>query len=72
MAAVAKGVGNSISDLEAYRKAVQFYFKGADIRFHMVIDLCPAAEEKWPRRLPHRRRSSTFRTFCEVAVCGAI
>lgn len=44
MAAVAKGVGNSISDLEAYRKAVQFYFKGADIRFHMVIDLCPAAE----------------------------
>ena len=44
MAAVAKGVGNSISDLEAYRKAVQFYFKGADIRFHMEIDLCPAAE----------------------------
>ena len=44
MAVVAKGVGNSISDLEAYRKAVQFYFKGADIRFHMVIDLCPAAE----------------------------
>ena len=44
MAAVEKGVGNSISDMDAYRKAVQFYFKGADIRFHMVIDLCPAAE----------------------------
>ena len=45
MAAVAKGVGGSISDLEAYRKAVRFYFKGADVRFRMEIDLCPTAEE---------------------------
>ena len=45
MATVAKGVGGSISDLEAYRKAVRFYFKGADVRFHMEIDLCPTAEE---------------------------
>ena len=45
MAAVAKGVGGSISDLEAYRKAVHFYFKGADVRFRMEIDLCPTAEE---------------------------
>ena len=37
---VVKGVGNSISDLEVYRKAVQFYFEGADIRFEMKIDLC--------------------------------
>ena len=29
MAAVAKGVGGSISDLEAYRRAVSFYFPGA-------------------------------------------
>ena len=35
-----KGVGNAISDLEVYRKAVQFYFEGADIRFEMKIDLC--------------------------------
>ena len=41
MNAVAKGVGNSISDIEAYRKAVQFYFKGAEIRMVMEIDLCP-------------------------------
>ena len=41
MAAVAKGVGGSIS----YRKAVRFYFKGADVRFRMEIDLCPTAEE---------------------------
>lgn len=41
MQAVAKGVGNSISDLEAYRRAVQFYFKGAEISFKMEIDVCP-------------------------------
>lgn len=40
MDAVAKGVGQSISDLEAFRKAVQFYFPGADISFQMRIDLC--------------------------------
>ena len=43
MKAVAKGVGNSISDLEAYRKAVQFYFPGAEIRMVMTIDLIGAA-----------------------------
>ena len=41
MKAVAKGVGNSISDLEAYRRAVQFYFPGAEVRFQMRLDLCP-------------------------------
>lgn len=39
MQAVAKGVGNSISDLDAYKKAVQFYFPGAKIKMHMTIDL---------------------------------
>lgn len=38
MKAVAKGVGNSISDLEAYRKAVRFYFPEAEIRFAMTIE----------------------------------
>ncbi len=50
-AAVTAGVGGSISDLEAYRRAVQFYFPGADIRFHMTIDLCPSdggAEDEKP------------------------
>lgn len=41
MTAVEKGVGASISDLEAYRKAVQFYFRGAEIRMMMEIDVCP-------------------------------
>lgn len=43
MKAVANGVGSSISDLEAYRKAVRFYFSGAEVRFRMEIDLCPQA-----------------------------
>lgn len=43
VAAVVKGVGSCISDLEAYRRAVQFYFPGADIKMQMTIDLCPQA-----------------------------
>ncbi len=46
MKAVANGVGSSISDLEAYRKAVQFYFPGAEIRMEMTIDLAGAAAGK--------------------------
>ena len=37
MAAVAKGVGNSISDIDAYKKAVQFYLPGAEIQVQMQI-----------------------------------
>ena len=46
MAAVARGVGRSISDLEAYKKAVQFYFPGAEIRMQMTIDLIGSAAVK--------------------------
>lgn len=45
MKVVAKGCSTSLSDLEAYRRAVQFYFPGAEIRFQMAIDLCGEAEE---------------------------
>ena len=47
---IMKGVGNSISDLEVYKKAVEFYFKGADISFEMKIDLC-ASVKKEPIKL---------------------
>lgn len=40
MAAVARGVGSNISDLDAYKRAVSFYFPGAEVRMHMAIDLC--------------------------------
>ena len=45
MAAVAKGVGGSISDLEAYRRAASFYFDGAKVNFSMTIQLEPAESE---------------------------
>jgi len=45
MDAVARGVGGSISDLEAYRRAVQFYFPGAEIRCEMTVDLIGKADE---------------------------
>ena len=38
MKAVVKGVGSSISDLEAYRKAVRFYFPKAEVRFAMTVE----------------------------------
>lgn len=41
MAAVAKGVGSSISDIEAYKRAVQFYFPGAEIDFTMTVRVNP-------------------------------
>jgi len=40
MKKVAAGIGSAISDLDAYRRAVAFYFPGADIHFDMRIDLC--------------------------------
>jgi len=46
MAAVSKGIGTGISDLKAFRRAVQFYFQGADIRFQMSIDLCASVREE--------------------------
>lgn len=45
MTAVAADVGSSLSDLEAYRRAVRFYFPGADIRFQMTVNLCADVED---------------------------
>ncbi len=46
-AAVMDGTSNAISDLEVYKKAVQFYFPKADIEFQMLIHTgeMPSAEE---------------------------
>ena len=47
MKAVAKNCGSSISDAEAYRRAVTFYWKGADIRVQMeIVQANAGAEEK--------------------------
>lgn len=44
MKAVAKGCGSAISDLEAFRRAVRYYFPGADVKFHMTVNLCADVE----------------------------
>ncbi len=44
MKAVAKGCGSALSDLEAFRRAVRFYFPGADVKFHMTVNLCADVE----------------------------
>ena len=43
MKKVAAGVKDSISDLEAYKKAVEFYFPGAVVNMQLTIDLVGAA-----------------------------
>ncbi|MBR6968503.1 MAG: hypothetical protein IKH78_08215 [Ruminococcus sp.] len=39
LSACTKGIGQSCSDLEVYKRAVQFYFKGADVHMELKIDL---------------------------------
>lgn len=39
--AVAKGVVGAISDLDVYKRAVQFYFPGAEIEFCMKLHVNP-------------------------------
>ena len=50
MKAVAKDVGNSISDLDAYKRAVQFYFKGADVEMTLWIRLAGDPEKPAERK----------------------
>ena len=48
MSAVAKGVGNSISDIDAYKKAVRFYLPGADIVVRMDIQMAAQSQKEEP------------------------
>lgn len=54
MKAVAAGVKGSISDLEAYKRAVKFYMKDAEIRFCMEITTDQSAAQK-PEEQPGER-----------------
>jgi len=44
MKEVAKGCGSALSDEEAIRRAVRFYFPGANVKFHMELNLCASVE----------------------------
>ena len=39
MRQIAAGTGNAISDLDVYKKAVQYYFPGAKVQMQLTIDL---------------------------------
>lgn len=39
-----------VSDLEVYQSAVEFFFSGARIEFHMTIDLCGSVRENKTER----------------------
>ena len=52
MKEVAKGVGNSISDHDACKKAVKFYFPGAKVHMKLTIDLIGDAAGEEPAAEP--------------------
>ena len=57
LSAITKGITNAISDIDAYTRAVQFYFSGATISFKMLIDvgdgvLCDRTPEAAPESKP--------------------
>lgn len=58
MNAVAKSVGQSISDIEAYSKAVAFYFPGAKIRVQMSIDLIGDETHEEPELINEEAQSA--------------
>ncbi len=64
---VAKGVGRSISDLDAYTKAVEFYFSGAKVQFCMKIDLvgenADTSEPPTPKKITVSFNSGDFLNF---------
>lgn len=45
VASVVAGVRSTLSDLEAYNRAVVFYFRGAQVKMDLHIQLEPDAEE---------------------------
>lgn len=52
---VVKGVDGYISDIDAYKKAVRFYFPGADISVQMKIDLIGDAAKKPVERAEEKK-----------------
>ena len=43
---IAKGTGNALSDLDAYKKAVEFYLSGATVSMQLTIELPGDAPSK--------------------------
>lgn len=54
LAAVSKGVGDCLSDLDAYSRAAAFYFPGAKVSFQMTLDLVGDAAKPEDAQKPKR------------------
>ena len=54
LAAISKGIGSAISDLEVYARAARFYFPDAKIKMHMTIDLDGEGDAKEETQKPRR------------------
>ncbi len=61
MKTVARNCGSAISDLDAFRRAVQFYFPGADVRFQMSVNLCASVEDEEPAGEPEQPPKAAFK-----------
>lgn len=69
MTAVAKGVGGSISDIDAIRRAVNFYFKGAMVQFSMTITVNPHdAEEETPTSNAVSEKKTESKSVLEMSL----
>ncbi len=61
MKEVAKGCGSALPDEEAIRRAVRFYFPGADVRFQMSVNLCASVEAEEPTAEPEQPPKAKFK-----------
>ncbi len=69
---IMKGCGNAISDIDVYRKAVQFYFPNSEIEFKMEIHItgeAPTEEElaKEAETKPKEEKSGSKKSNKNVA-----
>ncbi len=60
MKAVEKNCGTALSDLEAFKRAVQFYFPGAEIEYQMKLYVNPYELED---KKKSEQNGDTFKTF---------
>ena len=64
---IMKDVGNSISDIDVYRRAIQFYFPNSEVDFNVVIKITgdgPSEEEinklpPAPKAKPKQQKTAT-------------
>lgn len=63
---IMKGVGSSISDIEVYRRMVNFYFPGADITFQISVNLIGEAEQARGSITQNASRAVVLDLFSEL------